>query len=177
MSVEGFTVMISCKRFAAVIGGGILAIILCASASSQDTAYAFSTKCFGAPTISLGFYPNPTPPGNVLLQLKPDAPADCVKNQVLTDQAVTLTYTTKAIDLKLTDVNGVAANSLKAIKAAIADNSIKADQVDALVASIEAKLYAKVLARVKADLEASSTAPAQKKAASVTVPTQKKAAH
>jgi len=156
-------------RLDQLITVGFVMIGITISANAQDTAYAFSTKCFAPPTVEA-----PTAIGgaaNIRITLKSDAPKECSKIEnnglVLTEQALTVTYTKAYLDAKVaaitTDVNDLSKKAIDAIKTSVADNSVQAGQIDALVDSIESKLYAKLLARVKADLAAAAQSPSAPK--------------
>jgi hypothetical protein len=129
--------------------------------SAQDTVYAFTTKCFDKPQVSFS-----STGANVTIAAKQNFPSDCVKDGAYSDQAIVLTYSKSFIDSKLaaltTDVNDLSAKAIVAIKPTVSENSVQAGQIDALVKSIEEKLYAKVLAQVKHDLAQSPLSSAPK---------------
>jgi hypothetical protein len=148
---------------------GILAVVFLVTmphpASSQQTAYVFNTACFSAPTLDPTN--NPEILGHVVLVIRPNAPAGCVtKNfgvSVLGPDSLKMTYTTEYLDQKLTDlkttIEKLKAEAIDAIRKTVQHNSVKADQVDALVNSIENKLYDSILRRVRADIGVTPSAP------------------
>jgi hypothetical protein len=132
-----------------------LALLGASSALAQEPVYVFNASCF-TPRFDLQS-------GVVTMVLRADRKPSCI-NQNGTDlgpDAIKVTYTQGAIDGKIsqlqTDVNNIAEAAKKAITTAVADNSVKADQIDALVKSIEDKFYQRVLQRVKAELAASGS--------------------
>ena len=126
------------------------------SASAQETAYAFSTKCF-TPRI-YGF--------TVQMTIRSDAPRECrdEAGQALSPKAVSIVSTKDVTDAKLTELKRQAddsvATAIAAIKESVAENSVKAGDIDSAVKSIEQKLYENILRRVKADLAAQANRPA-----------------
>lgn len=136
-------------------------LIVAAPAFGQDTAYAFSTKCFAPRTEGM---PGPL---TVQMSVRADAPRECfdTPGQGLSGKAFSVIYTKDAVDDQLAslrkEINDLTAKAIAAIKASVAENSVKAGDIDAAAKSIEDKLYENVLRRVKADLQASQpTRPA-----------------
>ena len=118
--------------------------------SAQETAYAFNTKCFTWHNEGM----------SIQMSLRSDAARECYDTTgiVLSAKAVSIVYSQDATDERLIalkkEVDDIAAKAVAAIKESVAENSVKAGDIDAAVKIIEQKLYENVLRRVKADLPA-----------------------
>ncbi len=151
--------LLSCIRLSI----GLLSFGMTATLLAQEQVYVFNASCFAAKLEGMS--------GVVTMTLRPDLQpaqrARCLNpnGTELGPDAIKVTYTQGTIDAKVaavqTDVNKIADAAKAAIIKAVADNSVKADQVNDLVKSIEDKLYERVLRRVKADIEARRTGAAQ----------------
>ncbi|NYF52359.1 hypothetical protein [Tunturiibacter gelidoferens] len=125
----------------------LIAVGYSTMAIGQTLAYAFDEHCFNPPTIG---------PNGISMVAKLQLPSDCHKIGGVADVPFVSVYTQTAVDAQLktlnTKVDDLTKKAIEAIEKSVANDSVKAGEIDALVQSIESRLYARVLARVKADL-------------------------
>ena len=126
------------------------------TAFGQETAYALSTKCWEPVLSNDGL--------SYTFRLRQQLPAakDCFDaNGVVSKASVIETYTKPALDEKLaglrTEIKKLSTQTITAVEKSVEANSVKGDQVDKMVVTLQEKLYDRILRQVKADLQATPT--------------------